>query len=328
MLPITLLGTEEPVSLAYKHLQTYICHLVQSNFELSLAGKLDFLDGIVFPGICDSVTCISDIWRRHHPYPFHHNIVVPERMDSLSSKHYLMEEFTGLKTHLEEFSSNKISVRSLRESIAIYNGDRALLSRLYQLRRADPSLFRARDVATIVMASMLMPKEEHIELLSQLLKCAPQAGQQANSKVKIVVSGYLCEGPELEVLDLIEGVGGVIADDDLYVGTRYFSTLVDEMLPPLEALVERYIKDVPCPTKYNPARDWADYLLSIVRRSEAKGVIIMMMKYCEPPGFDYPYLKARLTAKGIPHLFLEIEPPLSLERIKTRLQAFMEILRR
>ena len=48
MLPITLLGTEEPVSLAYKHLQTYICHLVQSNFELSLAGKLDFLDGIVF----------------------------------------------------------------------------------------------------------------------------------------------------------------------------------------------------------------------------------------------------------------------------------------
>ena len=95
---------------------------------------------------------------------------------------------------------------------------------------------------------------------------------------------------ELDVLDLVEELGAVVSDDDLYVGRRYFHSLTEENMSPMEALVERYIEDVPCPTKLDSKKDWTDYLSDLAKEAKAEGVVSVALKYCEAHLYDLPSL--------------------------------------
>ncbi|MDD5398873.1 MAG: 2-hydroxyacyl-CoA dehydratase family protein, partial [Dehalococcoidia bacterium] len=98
---------------------------------------------------------------------------------------------------------------------------------------------------------------------------------------------------------------------------------------PFEAIVKRQLTmPVPCPTRVDEAGDWGDYLINTVKNSGAKGVIHMVVKYCQPHEMYYPYLVKRLASAGIPSLKLEIEHEVSsLASVKTRIQAFVETLK-
>ena len=62
-------------------------------------------------------------------------------------------------------------------------------------------------------------------------------------------------------------------------------------------------------------------------KNQAQGVISIMVKYCEPHNFWYPYIRQKLSDAGNPEFMLETEHEvISLGQIKTRLQAFMEML--
>jgi benzoyl-CoA reductase/2-hydroxyglutaryl-CoA dehydratase subunit BcrC/BadD/HgdB len=183
-------------------------------------------------------------------------------------------------------------------------------------------------MAAAVASSMLILKERHNELLATLLRQVEGAMNPAEGEARLVLSGGLCEMPELDVLDLVEQLGARVVDDDLYVGSRYFATQVEEGLDPVEALADRFLKDVPCPTKFNQDTDWGDYLVDRARESKARGVVIFLAKFCEPHGFDYPLLKDKLTAAGIPHLLLQTDHSGPSGQIRTRLQAFIELIER
>jgi len=311
VLPITLLGTNETVTLSDRYLQPYLCHVPRSNLDLALRGNLDFLDGVVFPDICDVVLFLPDIWSIHHPMPFQHTILVAGKLDSVSSQRYLTSEFNRLKGSLEGFAHRDISDDDLRRSIVIYNQNRDLLHKAYQIRIEKPGIFSARDVATVIMTSMLMPKEEHSALMREFLDRAKDKKRQHADNVRLVVSGGPCDQPQWDILDLIEESGATVVNDDLYVGRRYFATKVSETIPPIEALAEHYVNDVPCPTKHNQDKRYAEYLSDLAEESRAQGVIILMVK---------------LARRGIPHLLIEVDPPISLGAMRTRLEAFIETL--
>jgi benzoyl-CoA reductase subunit C len=326
MLPVTLLGSDDPITLADQYVHPYICQLVRGNFDLSLKGELDFLDGVVFSDFCLTVQMISDIWIHHKPSGFYHQLILPKNMRADYTQDYLTRQYLGLKTAMEKLSGKDISDSSLAKSISIYNENRILLHHLYQLRQANPGHFRARDIAVIVGAGMLMPKEEHSRLLSQFLEQAEKMSLPSDGKVRLVLSGYLCDMPELEVLDLLEELGAVISDDDFYVGRRYFHSLTDEGLSPITALAKHYIDDIPCPTKIDTKQDWSEYLAALVKDVKAEGIISIALKYCEPHLYDLPTLAANLSQKNIPNLFIETSHRGATGQLRTRFQAFLETL--
>jgi len=326
ILPITLLGTNETVTLADRYMQPYLCHVPRSNLDLALKGRLNFLDGVVFPDICDVLLFLPDIWNIHHPMPFQHTILVAGKLNSVSSQRYLISEFNRLKGALEEFTRRDISGDDLRRSIVTYNQNRDLMHKVYRTRVERPGIFKARDVATLIMTSMLIPKEEHTALLREFLEKAEEKERQQDGNVRLLVSGGPCDQPQWEILDLIEELGATVVDDDLYVGRRYFANNVSESILPIEALAEHYINDVPCPTKHNQDKNYAEYLSDLVEKSRAQGVIILMVKYCEPYSFAYPVVKSELARRGIPHLLVEVDPPIALGNTRTRLEAFIETL--
>lgn len=180
----------------------------------------------------------------------------------------------------------------------------------------------------VVAASMFMPKEEHNKLLLKLITEAEAIAPVADNRPRLVLS-QLCDRPRKGALDLFDHVGAVVADDDFFTGTRYFFKLVDDTLNAIESLVDRYINGVPCPTKSDSNHDWGDFLVNMVKNANADGIVIFLVRFCEPLGFDYPYLTKKLSEAGVPNMLLETEVGVEghLEQIRTRVQAFIEMLK-
>jgi benzoyl-CoA reductase/2-hydroxyglutaryl-CoA dehydratase subunit BcrC/BadD/HgdB len=64
-----------------------------------------------------------------------------------------------------------------------------------------------------------------------------------------------------------------------------------------------------------------------VKEKKAQGVIFLLLKFCDPHAFDYPYIKQSLDEAGIPVMLMEINDPIpSGGQLKTRFEAFLEML--
>ena len=329
MLPVVLLEADEPITRGQSLIQEFFCAFARSNLDVALKGKLDFLDGIVVPDTCHTIRGMAGILKRNLPNTFHEFLALPAVLELPASRAFLIKELRRLRAGLAELAGREISDDALRKSIEVFNRNRALLRRVYDLRRAKPGALRARDAVTVVVSGMLMPKEEHSLLLEALIASLEQTEPPADGRVKLLVSGSLCEAPEADLLNLIEDVGAVVVDDDLYTGSRYFVTDARTDGDPLEALCDKYLGMVaPCPTRFNPNQDWAQYLMDMARRSGARGVINIIVKFCEPHCFYYPHLAQELGRAGMPEFLMETEHEfLALGQMKTRLQAFIETIR-
>ncbi len=324
-LPVRILGSPTTVSLAAKHLQSYSCSLVQSSLEAALRGDLNFLDGTVFPHTCDSIQRLSDIWSGNTHFSFHWDVVLPVKLHTESARAYLIQELDRFRKGLENFSGHPLADADLKQSISLFNHNRALLRELYRLRIAESERFTAGEILSIVQCATFMPKEEFNPKLKKLLG-APRIPQIASEhKLRLFIAGSVCN--HAPVFDLFDNSGASVVGDDLCLGWRYFSEDAAVNGSPVEALADRLIRRVPCPCKHNPELDRGDDLLQRVEEARAQGVVFLLLKFCDPHAFDYPYLKDRLAQKKIPSLLLEIEPgSMPLGALDTRLKAFIETL--
>ena len=327
-LPVILQESNEPITSGHSKIQSFFCGIVRSIVDQSLKGRLDFLDALVSPEIDLPINGIANVLRINMNIP---NLVIyqPTTCSKEVSQAFLSKEIKRFKSSVEECTGQKITETSLKASIKIYNRNRALLRELYDLRREKAGLLSSVQIRAAVMAGMLMLKEEHNQLLEALISKLKTREVTSKSKFRIVLSGSLCQAPPTDILNVIEETGAVIVDDDIYTGTRYFAGDVGTEGDPLEAIVKRQLTmPVPCPTRVDEAGNWGDYLIDTVKNSGAKGVIHMVVKYCQPHEMYYPYLSKRLSSAGIPSLKLEVEHEvMSIASTKTRIQAFIETLK-
>lgn len=324
-LPVRILSAPTTISLAAKHLQSYSCSLVQSSLEAALRGELNFLDGTVFPHTCDSIQRLSDIWLENIRFPFHWDVVLPVKLHTESARTYLVQELSRFHKGLEEFAGRSITDGDLKRSISLFNQNRALLRELYRSRMTHPERFSAAEILAIVQCATFMPKEEFNPLLKELLNAPVSRNHAAEHKLRLFIAGSVCN--HAQVFDLFDKSGVSVVGDDLCTGWRYFSEDVPANGSPVENLAGRLVRRVPCPCKHNPDLDRGDDLLKRVEETSARGVVFLLLKFCDPHAFDYPYLKDRLAARKIPSLLLEIEPgSMPLGALETRLNAFIETL--
>lgn len=326
MLPVVIWESTEAITLGQSHLKPYNCGLVRSFVDDAVVGRLHFLDGFVFYHTCLQAESLPYILEKN-VQPAYSELVHLTPLVNSPGKAYLIQVLRQFKESLEQFTGEKITDQTMRESIAVYNKNRAMLRRLYDLRRRKPGLLKASEVLAIVRSSMLMPKEQHSQLLENLLPELESKPTALNGRFKVILVGHLCQAPKNEILDLIEE-RAVVVDDDLFTGSKYFANDVDASEGPLEGLAERFMKrSPPCPTKANFEVHWGDYIIDMVKRSGAQGVISLLVKYCPPHYCYYADFRQRLSKANIPQTLIETEHEVvSFEQVKTRLQAFSETI--
>jgi benzoyl-CoA reductase subunit C len=328
MLPVVMWENDEPITLGGSHLSPYNCGIFRSVVDEGAKGKLGFLDGFVSYETCLQARHVQYILQKTGMKAHFQRIFLPGMATGTAGKLFMIENLERLKKSLEGFGNTKIGREQLRQSIRVYNENRALLRSLYRLRKENPGLLKAREIMAAVQSSMLMLKEDHSLLLARLLQVLEKEPQQPEKRSRIILSGSLCAAPRSFMLDLIEEAGMVIVDDDLYVGSRYFLNDAGTQRDPLEALTDRFQqREPPSPTKVDSEMHWGDYLVRMVRENQAAGLISLILKYCPPHLAYYPDVERKMALNGIHALMLEMEHEMvSSEQVKTRLQAFRETL--
>jgi bzd-type benzoyl-CoA reductase N subunit len=326
-LPFRLFGTRENINRADTYLQTYCCSLVRGTLEEGLSGNLDFLDGAVFPHTCDSIQRLSDIWRLNVHLQFHIDAVLPLKLDTESSREYMVDVLRKFKTDLEKNLSIEISEEDLRYSIAIYNQIRESIKKIHAIRHENPAIIKGSEFYTIMKTSMIIDRNMLPRILGGII-CELEA-RKGNGAIKdhkrLVLTGGMCDHPD--IYQIIEDAGGVVVWDDFCTGSRYFEGLINQGGDPVVSIAERYLERIVCPAKHNGLTSRAENIIDIVKSKNVDGVVFLFLKFCDPHAFDYPYLKNHLDKAGIPNTIIEMEDQFSLgERLKTRFEAFIETL--
>ena len=107
-----------------------------------------------------------------------------------------------------------------------------------------------------------------------------------------------------------------------------FRSDIETDIDPIEAICDRYMARAVCPAKHlsNTAR--AEGLVAAAKKHHVEGVIFLLLKFCDPHAFDYPYLKQALDDAGIPSLLFEVEDRMPPEgQLRTRFETFTEMLK-
>jgi bcr-type benzoyl-CoA reductase subunit C len=322
--PFRLMGTPIKMSHVQAHLPPNCCHLVKSSLESLLQGELDFLRGIIFSHTCDAIQGLADIWALQRRIPFQFNLMMPSHLDSELSRPYLKAEIERFKGFLET-NVGKITPQNLKASTQLFNHIREKIQEIYIHRLTWHKQISGMDFARIIRAGYLMDRQRYLELLNDLLNRLSENTEEAKNLVPVFLTGNMVHSDSY--FSLIEGSGAIVVQDDLCSGTRFLRLMVPEDTDPIEGLTDRYLDSFLCPTKYKGVNAHAETLLKEVQKSRAKGVIFLLYKYCETHFFDYPDLKQVLESKGFPTLLLEVEDPsYSIEQLKIRIQAFVEML--
>jgi len=313
-IPVRLLQGPAPGDVAGAYLQPFCCSFARSLLEGLGSGTFDYLSTVVMPHTCDTIRNLSDLVETAAPGIRVMRLMVPTITHTPEAVDFMVEELAGLRRGLEDLSGKSIEDADIRESIAIYNRCRAALD---GLREADPG---NRPLYSAYLALQLTGPEDFLAMLGSI----EPAPMKAGAKNVAVVGGPV---PQLEVFDLLEEYGMKVVWDDLSTATRFAAGMVEEKDDPLRALAERYLRRSPCPTKLDPANLREENMMRGIRERGAEGVVFAQQAFCEFHSFDYPGLKKRLEAEGIPSVRLDLEHPLQpTGQIRPRLQALSEIL--
>jgi benzoyl-CoA reductase subunit C len=328
MLPVVLQESEEPVTDGFAYVHPFFCGITRNIIDIASKGELGFFDGLVYSDICIQNRNAVCTLKQVLPKMQVEFLQLPTCLDREGVIDRTIKELEHMRLRLENMAGRRIDDTGLVESIGVFNRNRSLLRQLHNLYRENPALMSFREKQVVVQAGMLMPKEEHSAFVEDLLGAFENADPSPEEGKRLFLSGHLCQGPKADILELIKGMGAVFVDDDLYTGYRYYALDVPVNGNPIESLAKRYLdSSLPIPTRSDRAARWEDFVVDRARDSGAQGVVVLVAKYCEPHLFIYPFIKEALDKAGIPHVMLETEHEVvSLEGMKTRLQAFVEML--
>ena len=333
-IPFRIKGdVNEPITRADTQMETIICPVVRSAFDVTLKGRYDFLDGLVIPHACDSISRTYDIWKYSLDVPYSHLVNLPHSIDD-SSLEFYKNELNTFRRSIGNYAGKEITDKDLAQAVGLHNRVRTSIKELYELRKSDPPLLTGSEMTKILVAVMSIPPEESITLLTEVIKeIKNREDTPAKKPYRIMVVG--AEVDDTAFIDVIEDSGASVVVDDLCPGTREYFPMVEITADPVDGIAERYLRGIKCGRTYREVKGTYDeslddrfgHIMRAVDEYSVDGVILYIYMYCDPYGFEVPAMKDYIESKGTPVLYIEDQYSQStISRLRTRVQAFLEMI--
>ena len=309
MLPLGVLGGGADMEVIHgdAYYQSYICRIPRSTIELAITGKLDFVDGMMFPSICDVIRNLSGIWKLLFSDKYVRYFDTPQNFEDNVGGVFYSQELRELKEGLEKLGGCIISDEALNNSIALYNENRVWVNKVYDFRSATPWRAPSAEVYLLMRAGMVLPVEEHTQLMKEYLAAAEKEDLPMRDNCRIVMTGAFCEQPPLNLIKSIELSGCYIVDDDFMMVNRWLQKEVPTSGDPIENLSRAFLHySAETAAKYEVNLDEkGSYLLDIIKKRGADGVIFASPSFCDPALLDQPMMVTRLEANKIPYITMQ-----------------------
>ncbi len=320
MLPVQLVEDRDARYEAKSGLLPFLCGMSKNLAGQIASNVLDYLDGVMVSTVCDTNRHMLDIWVHQRAFPNLWLVRAPAKDDE-GAVQYFTNELRRLAAELGTVSGTPVTDDRLRESIMLFNENRALLRRFYDAR--PTAGIPAEDAVYVFASALTTPVEEHNALMRELL--ASLAPGAPASEPKLMLSG-LNIPMAVDVIRMAEKYGATVVTDDFTHNARYGSAEVPTEGDPFRALARGYLRRVPAPGLY-PFEDRAVQIRDAMERAGARGLIYLIQLYCDAYALEYAVLKERFDRWKLPHLRLEAEAtPGSIEQLNVRVQSFIESL--
>jgi benzoyl-CoA reductase/2-hydroxyglutaryl-CoA dehydratase subunit BcrC/BadD/HgdB len=308
--------------------QAYACAIVRHGAALLLAGPGRDVDLVLVPHTCDALqglgSVLIDFIKPAQPVlTLYH-----PRGRGQAHRAFLVEELRRLGERLREITGRHPTDPDLHAAIDVEETATERLTRLC-LHRSDVPL-SDREFFTLVRSREYLPAETFVEVADTVVHGRDEAasarspGAGARRPIGLMLSGIVPE--PMTLFDAINDMGGAIVADDLACGSRrlYARTSGSD---PYARLADALLSAPPDPTLGSPIADRAEYLVRRVRESDARGLLVYDVKFCEPELFDLPQLREHLAAQHVPMLHVEFEvAPAIAQQTLNRIEAFVEMV--
>ncbi len=304
-LPVGIMGGGDSLEVIQgdAYYQSYICRIPRSTIELGLTGRLDCLDGMLFPSICDVIRNLSGMWQILFPEKYVRYFDVPQNyQDSVGGKFYV-HELQGLRDDLGKLRGSPITDEELNASIRVYNDNRAAVRELYAYRAQQPQQAPTSEVYLLARAGMVLPPEEHTQLIRDYIRETDRIPRPKRDNARVVVTGSFCEQPPLALIKSLEMAGCYVVDDDYMLVNRWLLDEVPANGNPLEELSQAFLhRSASMPAKYDAKREEKGmFLLKQVKTRGAEGVIFAAPSFCDPALLERPMLQDVMGQHKIPY---------------------------
>ena len=304
MLSVGILGGGDQLEVIQgdAYYQSYICRIPRSTIELGLTGRLDCLDGMLFPSICDVIRNLSGMWQILFKDKYVRYFDTPQNYEDAIGGKFYTEELGVLRDDLAKLRGAPITDGELNASIRVYNENRTAIRDLYAYRSAMPWQAPTSEVYLLLRAGMVLPPEEHTTLVREYLAAAKELVRPQRDNARIVINGSFCEQPPLGLIKSIEMAGCYIVDDDFMLVTRWLLDDVPSDGDPLHELSQAFLhRSASTAAKYDVHReDKGQFLLRQVKSGAAEGVIFAAPSFCDPALLERPMLQDVLAKYNVP----------------------------
>ncbi len=305
MLPVGIFGGGDQLEVIQgdAYYQSYICRIPRSTIELGLTGRLDCLDGMLFPSICDVIRNLSGMWQIMFKDKYVKYFDVPQNYDDAIGGEFYVHEMQQLREDLGKLAGKPITDDALRASIAVYNENRKVLGELYAYRAEKPWQVPTSELYLVQRAGLVLPPEEHTRLAREYLAAARAVERPIRDNARVVLTGSFCEQPPLSLIKSIELSGCYIVEDDFMLVLRWLLDEVPTTGDPLEELSKAFLhRSASTSSKYDERKeDKGKFLLKQVKDNAGEGVVFAAPSFCDPALLERPMLQGVLAQHKVPY---------------------------
>jgi benzoyl-CoA reductase subunit C len=286
---------------------------------------------------CDPQEKTARIWEHYAKYSYFHFIDMPATLYP-ESINYFRGQLRDFQTTLEEFAGQEMSGPKLARAIEEHNRQRQLVRNLYDLTKPDPPLISGTEILQVTKALMSLPVGEGNELVQQVIREVRERKDKPLRKASRLLI-WTATLDDASLMGILEERAHVVIDDNC-AGLRPFRGSVKASPDPLEELANYYLKGITCARTFrevalgDPQKSFFADLQNrfgfLKERAEAwkvDGVLLFLVRYCDPFAFEMMELKDYLDLIGLASIYIEHDNTQGgLAPLKTRVEAFLETL--
>jgi benzoyl-CoA reductase/2-hydroxyglutaryl-CoA dehydratase subunit BcrC/BadD/HgdB len=235
---------------------------------------------------------------------------------------FFYEEIRNLKAKLENIFNTNISNDDVYNAIDKYNKMRALLREINNNKIENNSLDHV-ELQNLNYKAMILGPDVMIPELETILNNLETKDGVGRKKVITTGSLLTLGDPFLEfLLDL--DIDVIVNDTDL--GISFYERGIEKTTDdPLKDLSSFYLKDTSSARMY-PNESTIPRAINFYKKYQAKGIINHVLKFCDPFVAHKAIFKSEMQKNDIPVLEIERDYATNIGQLKTRIEAFFEMI--
>lgn len=320
--PMGAWGADIELKRAKEYCPAFLCSIVQSILELGIQGTYKGAKAIIIPSLCDTLKSLGENWKYAVDGILFIPMTYPQNRKPDFGIRYTKAGYERVIRDLEKVGG-KFSEDELAKSNKIYNEHNEAMRKLDAILAKHPEI-TAAERSDIFKSAFFMLKEEHTKMVNEFIE-EFEKQTPGEEKTRVIISGILADAPKLN--EIIDNAGLHIVADDVAAQSRQYRTDVPKEGEPLDALAVKFANMDNCSVLYNVEKPRVQWMVDTAKERNAKGVIVIMTKFCDPEEFDYVPIKRACEKAGLSVAMVEIDRQMDqFEQVRTNIETFRDML--